>query len=499
MSPAFEALFDRDWLRELRDNSVSRETVAEVLARVVAAAPDPVPRVDIADGTMLNGAAKLPHGSVSRASSALLRMHLLQEQAAVATRPGRPIVPLRLGEKWALAGVKIRHQDGHPIRAVGVLMSLDGTHLSTPVTEKLTGCRDDWTLVDTVAYIVDQLKGLTSCSLLGLGVGLGGRMYQGPAELRSSPLREALSTKLQMLTVVENAVNARAVWEVWKRDPQAKKLRFPQSHFALVAVANDWVSNALVINRKVHRGGHGIAGGIGHLTVDYARPYDDQRPRRGQRRRLGFDDPCTCAAADPGRIGYGMYGHVNALATPARIEGELGIPFNQAARRKADADARVASAFRTAGEALGRGIGAVLDIANPARVLLLLPPALAQAEPGTAAAEYKAAVERAADKYSFSSATGADGSQSTLIIEDMDSDDDVKGARDVAACVLDSFIAYARGEEAVARLRDDAIRDGRVLIAPTPAQDVAGMFAAPPVHHFGRHPEIVGVFPASFN
>ncbi len=88
----------------------------------------------------------------------------------------------------------------------------------------------------------------------------------------------------------------------------------------------------------------------------------------------------------------------------------------------------------------------MLDITNPARVLLLLPTALAQAKAGTAAAQYKEAVERAVERYSFSSATDADGSQTTLIIEDMNSDDD-EGVQAMAACVLDSFIAHARGEE----------------------------------------------------
>lgn len=445
MSPGFETLLDRD---RLKKHSVSRETVAEVLARVVAAAPDPVPRVDIADGTMFDGAAKLPHGSVSRAASVLIRLHLLQEQAAVPERPGRPIVPLRLGERWALVGVKIRHEDGRPVEAVGVLMSLDGTNLRAQITEPLSGSNDVWAMVDAVAYVADQLRRQTNCRLLGLGVELGGRLYQGTAEMKAGiQLREGLSQKLQIPTVVENAVNARAVSEVWKRDPEAKKPRFPQSHFALVAVTHDGVSNALVINRKVHRGGDGIAGGIGHLTVDYTRPRDDRAPRRGRRKRLGFDDPCSCASTDLAPPGYGAYGHVDALATPARIEGEVGIPFERATRQAATDDSPVAAAFRTAGEALGRGIGAVLDITNPARLLLLLPPALVQAREGTAGAEYRAAVERAVARYSFPSAARAGDDQPTLIIEPMDSDDDIKGARDAAACVLDSFISYARGEE----------------------------------------------------
>ena len=36
--------------------------------------------------------------------------------------------------------------------------------------------------------------------------------------------------------VVENDVNARAVSEIWKKAPGSRELRFPQPHFAVVAV-----------------------------------------------------------------------------------------------------------------------------------------------------------------------------------------------------------------------------------------------------------------------
>jgi predicted NBD/HSP70 family sugar kinase len=226
-----------------------------------------------------------------------------------------------------------------------------------------------------------------------------------------------------------------------------------------VAVFEESVGGALVIDRKVYRGSHGMAGEIGHLTVDYARPHQQSSsgslgPGSGT---PGFDHPCLCAApAKAGTRATGSgYGHVNALATPIRIAGELGIDssrLHEAARGLGTSRdgqiTRAGAVFRTAGEALGRGIAAMLNIANPGNLLLLLPPELAQPAEGTAAAHYTQAIEQALDKECFSTAAAdARAGRGVLKIEPM-SLDDLREARPARVTVLDSFIAHARGENA---------------------------------------------------
>jgi predicted NBD/HSP70 family sugar kinase len=245
----------------------------------------------------------------------------------------------------------------------------------------------------------------TRRQVFGIGVELGAHVHQGRLVIPgfaggSFPLGEKLSKALSgrlsgKPVVVENDVNACAAMQIWRKDGESMKLRFPQPHFAVVAVFEETVSGAIVIDRKVYRGSHGMAGEIGHLTVDYARP---RRPSSSGRSSAGpdakgFDDPCLCvpgAGIGAGAEG-GRYGHVNALATPVRIAGELGIESSQvqqAARAPGtDQDGHVTregAVFRTAGEALGRGIAAMLNIANPGNLLLLLPPELAQPAEGTA-------------------------------------------------------------------------------------------------------------------
>jgi predicted NBD/HSP70 family sugar kinase len=462
MASGFDALLDPGRLKEF---GVGKGTVADVLARVVMAAPDGVPQVDIASGTALPGLAELPQGSVSRASSLLLSLGLLTREQRRVERPGRPIIPLRLGPEWVLAGVKIRRRWGRPKEVAGVLVPLDGTRgeEDRQVSVDLQGSEDDEVVVKTISGVVRELMKDEGRRLLGVGVELGGHIHQGGVIVDPSaadddfPLAEQVSEALSGLpTVVENDVNARAVLEIWRKDPESNKLRFPQRHFAVVAVFDEGVGAALVIDRRVYRGGHGMAGEIGHLTVDHSRSRRKTSTiRDGSGSELkGFDDPCPCAHAFAKAKGAG-YGHVDALATPARIAGELGMQFSrfEAVAKEPDTDkngnpTKAGEVFRVAGEALGRGIAALLNIANPANLLLLLPPELASPAEGTAAAQYRQAIEVALDQDCFSTAADdARAGRAALLVESVDPDDAFQGAHAAAACVLDSFIAHARGED----------------------------------------------------
>jgi predicted NBD/HSP70 family sugar kinase len=462
MKSGFDEVLDPAKLKKF---GVGPGTVAEVFARIMMAAPDALPQVDIATGTTLPGVAELPQGSVSRAAKLLLDLKLLVQKERLVVRPGRPIIPLELSPHWGLIGVRIRSRGGRPAEVAGVLAPLAGKDIDQKFTVEMTGTEDHEALVRNIVTVVRKLVRNTKLQVLGVGVELGDHVHQGrliiPALADGSfPLGERLSKALPgMLSgkpiVVENDVNARAALQIWRRDSESKKLRFPQPHFAVVAVFEETVGGALVIDRKVYRGSHGMAGEIGHLTVDHARPLPGLaagRPAASSGAK-GFDDPCLCAAAAQASAERRGYGHVNALATPVRIAGELGIEKLEQATGAPGTDpdghdTRAGAVFRTAGDALGRGIAAMLNIANPGNLLLLLPKALAQPAEGTAAAHYTQAVEHALDRECFSTAAAdARDGRRALQIEPMDPEDLLE-AEPARASVLDSFIAHARGEKA---------------------------------------------------
>jgi predicted NBD/HSP70 family sugar kinase len=446
---------------KLKKFGVGMATVAEVFARIVMAAPAAVPQVDIANGVTLPGLAELPQGSVSRASKLLLNLNLLIQKPRRVERPGRPIVPLELGPDWVLIGVRIHRRRGRPTKVTGALAPLDGTRIDKQFSADIHETADHEALVKKIAYVVRKLRKDDQREVLGVGVELGDHVHQGsvitPARTGDTfPLEERLSQALPDLpTVVENDVKAQAALQIWRKDSDSDLLRFPQPEFAVVAVFEERAGGALVVDRKIYRGHHGLAGEIGHLTVDYARPQRQSavRPQGAASDTKGFNDPCLCA--DLSGAGSGGYGHVDALATPARIAGELGLEIsqlNEAAREPAmdetGGTSRTGEVFRIAGEALGRGIAAMVNIANPGNLLVLLPPVLAEAAAGTAADQYRQAIEVALDRGCFPAvAADARAGRPGLQIESM-GPDDLKEARPARACVLDSFIAHARGAAA---------------------------------------------------
>src|SRR5206468_71422 len=118
-------------------------------------------------------------------------------------------------------------------------------------------------------------------------------------------------------------------------------------------------------------GGHGMAMELGHLLVE--EPVDGpgeakQERKLDTRRPKGFSDRCWCS----------QFGHVEVLATPSRIRGELGVACLEASAaapstRADGTPTREYSVFDRAGAGLGRGLAHTLTIVNPRQLILKLP------------------------------------------------------------------------------------------------------------------------------
>ena len=112
--------------------------------------------------------------------------------------------------------------------------------------------------------------------------------------------------------IVENDVNALAIHSYYER-----RLKGPSA--ALVVVFRKGVGGALILDGRPYRGSSGMAPEPGHLAVDYPKDPDGSRPPPGEASEgRTFDDECMCSTKD-----HKMYGHVDTLATPSRIEGHL--------------------------------------------------------------------------------------------------------------------------------------------------------------------------------
>ena len=208
--------------------------------------------------------------------------------------------------------------------------------------------------------------------------------------------------------VVENDVNALAIHGYYEHS-------FDGLDVTLVAVFRQGIGGALILNGRLYRGVRGMAPEPGHLAVEYPEdnPMWEPPPSPSTAGGRTFDDECLCSTKD-----RKTYGHVDTLAVPARIEGQLAavsgvnITLEKAAatplaipREETLVFSDEAVVLRRAGRALGRAITNVIDTLNPGQLVLRLPGALVEPVPRSAGTEYLVAVEREVDgAYSTGSA-----------------------------------------------------------------------------------------------
>jgi predicted NBD/HSP70 family sugar kinase len=236
--------------------------------------------------------------------------------------------------------------------------------------------------------------------------------------------------------VVENTCNALAVLGI-------HEIRYADADVVVIGVFDERVGGGLVMDYQLRRGSSGQAMEVGHLTVEASPGYlpdlEESRVTDGSAARssgagVGFNGSCSC----------GHYGHIDALATPRRIEEEFGngtleeISWIDAADQRFE---RARDVFVRSGTALGRAVAHVSNIINPNKVVLYLPAPLGDPKPDTAAAAYLAAV-RTETLQAFSAYDRSDYLMVRVFPTNLE-DAARLSARAAAMCVLESFIEHA--------------------------------------------------------
>jgi predicted NBD/HSP70 family sugar kinase len=477
--------------------------LAKVLTRAVLA-NGPVPRSEISKGSMLIRQKPLASGTVGKAVEALIGRELLTAEDKKTGQPGPPITPLRLGDKWAIVGIHIDQQHEGPDRLTGIICGLDRKPIQEPLTVEVPG-RDGPLDQDDARDLAGHVGKLTGALLadldgsrtfLGVGVGIGGHVHHGivrdsvhagwPPDVELQRLLNDEFRKLPQLrgvpAVVENDGNALAIHGYY--DGSFKGL-----DVALVTVFRQGVGGALILNGRMYRGFGGMAPEPGHIPVEYPEdhPAWTRPPTPVTVAGRAFRDECLCST--PGRK---HYGHLDTLATPARIEGQLAalkqpggsnreaISLEEAAaaplaiRAEGSGETLVfsleATVLRRAGRALGRAVAELINILNPGELVLRLPLALAQPAPQTSGGEYLDAVER---EVNGASSTGpADARRGDRHLSVQCYADDEEAARDgavaAATTVFNAFVEHARGRDGCSATRD---RSPVVAVGARPLAD----------------------------
>ena len=301
----------------------------------------PLSRSDIARETGLSAA------TVSKVVKPLVDDGYVAELPETSGIPGRPSVPVAVNPTRASAlGFKLT-----ATHLTGVLVDLRSNVLATS-TRRLRSTEPSH-VVTAIAEMAQRLPAQAGGAgeVLGIGIGIGGHVshdsrvvkyatFLGWRDLAFADLVEA-STGLEVL--IENDVDALAVAEQWFGLGQGV------STFALITVGAG-VGSAYVVNDVLMHGASGLAGELGHLLI----------ARDGDR--------CVC----------GNRGCLETVASESailrRIEehdpSAAGIDFSEAIERALAGDAAARKAFQRAGDALGIGVSAILNLLNPELVLI---------------------------------------------------------------------------------------------------------------------------------
>ncbi|WP_327312094.1 ROK family transcriptional regulator [Streptomyces sp. NBC_01235] len=303
----------------------------------------PLTRLELARRAGLSAAA------VTKAVRPLIESGYLLEDADTEARPvlGRPANLVRVeGGRALFLGLKLTGGE-----IIGVLTDLCCRILlarHVPLTD-----RAPQAVLASTAELVKEL--LTEADgygvhVMGLGIAASGDVDRAEGVVRYSPfldwrdvpLAELASTVTGLPVTVDNDVRALTVAEQWFGAGVGL------SDFAVVTVGAG-IGCGLVVHGRVVAGAHGVAGEIGHVTVDPSGPL------------------CHC----------GNRGCVEAIAADpairARIRERTGIEVTDTAEavalaRGGDAEAR--EAYARAGEAIGRGIATVANLLGPQRVVI---------------------------------------------------------------------------------------------------------------------------------
>ncbi|GGQ79916.1 ROK family transcriptional regulator [Streptomyces asoensis] len=303
----------------------------------------PLTRLELARRAGLSAAA------VTKAVRPLIEAGYLVEDADTEARPalGRPANLVRVdGGRALFLGLKLTGD-----QVFGVLTDLRCRTLlarHAPLSDRVPKA-----VLASTAEMVREL--LTEADgygvrVVGLGIAVSGDVdraegvvrYSPFLEWREVPLAELATAVTGLPATVDNDVRALTVAEQWFGAGVGL------SDFAVVTVGAG-VGCGLVVHGEVVAGAHGVAGEIGHVTVDPNGP------------------PCHC----------GNRGCVEAIAADpailARIReagGAEADSIDEAVALARAGDAHAREAYSRAGEAIGRGIATVANLLGPERVVI---------------------------------------------------------------------------------------------------------------------------------
>ncbi len=315
------------------------------IALNLIAARGPLSRTD------LGRESGLPAATISRIVGDFVAAGLVLETASDESSGGRRPILLRVNPVAGyVVGVKLRED----------ALTVAVCDLSCAVVHQCEAALPDAAphrAVTTITAAVERCigeAGIARRAVLGVGVGLSGLIdsarglcrYSAILDWRDVDLGPALEYTLRLPVRVDNDVNTLAVAE---RQFGAGR---DAADFLLVTVGRG-VGLGVVVGGEIYRGAHGGAGEFGHMTVDTS----------------ADAPPCNCGKRGCLEAVASDYGIVRA-ATGVEPGHQVEAVMRDVLDRAIAGDAATRAIFTRAGAALGVAVANLINIFDPALVLL---------------------------------------------------------------------------------------------------------------------------------
>lgn len=312
-----------------------------------------VPRVQLAKDLGVSPA------SVTTATQELIEMGLIEEVAVPRggdAGRGRPAVSLGVrGEGHIVAGMKLSDRE-HTV----VLVDFAGRMLASDAVARDPGPSSVDELLTAIEALLDKVcagAGLGRGDLSAIGIGVPGFVDQAQGLVhwsstltdRTVRLAQAAEARLGLPTAIDNDANLVALAELWFG--AGREL----SDFAVVTIEHG-VGMGLVMNHKLYRGAQRLGLELGHTKVQL----DGALCRCGQRGCLEAYVADYALAREA----------VTALNLNHRQIPSVPVLLESLFAQARDGNATARSIFKRAGRYLALGLANVINIFDPALIIL---------------------------------------------------------------------------------------------------------------------------------
>lgn len=325
--------------------AINRSTVLNVVK-----GEGPVSRTEIG---RLSG---LSPATVSEITADLIGEGLIYEKEAGDSTGGRPPILLALNHDAAyVVGLKLTER-----HVSAALTDIEATILHT-LTVPATGVAVVERAVAALAGAVEQVIAQSPVSrerVMGVGIGLAGVIdaerglcrYSPILDWRDVPLKRLVEERIGIPVCIDNDVNTLAMAEKWFGAGQGV------DDFLVVTIGRG-VGLGIVVHGRFYRGARGGGGEFGHTVMEPDGP------------------PCDCGkrgcleayVADPALV---------RLAREAAARGRLGnvdadeLTVERVTELARAGDETLREIFGQAGQRLGVGIANLVNIFNPALIIV---------------------------------------------------------------------------------------------------------------------------------